>query len=74
MEWQDLLCIGLGCTHLQVANGSIEWIIAQASLLVQEFTRFAIGRRCKESIVEALLQLLQKEEEEGGEGGISWSR
>lgn len=46
-------------SHLQVANGSIEGIVAQASFFVQELARLAVGGWCEESIVEALLQLLQ---------------
>lgn len=50
-------------TNLKVTDGSIEWIVAQAPLLVQKLARFPIRGWCKEAIVEALLQLLQQEEE-----------
>lgn len=46
-------------SYLQVPDGSIEWIIAEAAFLVQEFPGFSIYRRTEEAVIEALLQLLQ---------------
>lgn len=45
--------------YLQVPDRSIEWIIAEAAFLVQEFPGFSIHRRTEEAVIEALLQLLQ---------------
>lgn len=57
-------------TYLQVANGSIEGIVAQASLLVQEFSSLAIGWWGKQAIVEALFEFLEKARQEGE---LSWA-
>jgi hypothetical protein len=46
-------------SYLQVSDWSIEGIIAETALLVQEFPSFSIHRRAEEAIIEALLQLLQ---------------
>ena len=46
-------------SYLQVADGSIEGIIAEAAFLVQEFPGFSIHGRAEQAVIEALLQLLQ---------------
>lgn len=46
-------------SYLQVANGSIEGIIAEAAFLVQEFSGFSIHGRAEQPVIEAFLQLLQ---------------
>lgn len=42
-------------THLQIADGPIEWIIADAAFFVQEFARLAVQRWTEQAVVEALL-------------------
>ena len=46
-------------SYLQVADGSIEGIIAEATFLVQEFPGFSIHGRAEQAVIEALLQLLK---------------
>lgn len=46
-------------SYLQVADGSIEGIIAEATFLVQEFPGFSIHGRAEQAVIEAFLQLLQ---------------
>lgn len=45
--------------YLQVADRSIEGIIAEATFLIQKFPGFSIHRRTEKAVIEALLQFLQ---------------
>lgn len=46
--------------YLKISNASVERIIPESSLLVQEFSGLSIDGRIEETVIEALLQLLQK--------------
>lgn len=50
-------------SYLQVSNGSVERIVAEATFLVQEFSGFPIHGWAEETVIEALLQLLEKRSE-----------
>lgn len=50
-------------SYLQVSDGSVERIVAEATFLVQEFSGFPIHGWAEETVIEALLQLLEKRSE-----------
>lgn len=57
------------CSYLQVSDGSVEGIVAEAAFLVQEFPGFSIDGWTEQAVIEALLQLLETIAESGSIGG-----
>ena len=45
--------------HLKISNRSVEGIVSEATLLIQELAGLAVDWRAEQTIVEALLQLLE---------------
>lgn len=58
-------------SYLQVADRSIEGVIAEAAFLVQEFSGFSIHGRTEQPVIEAFLQLLQTTTNTGLVGNLS---
>lgn len=45
----------VGGTYLEVSDRSVEGVVAESALLVEELAGLAVDRRAEETIVEALL-------------------
>lgn len=45
-------------THLKISNRSIERIIAQSPLFVEELASFSVGWRAEQSVIETFFQFL----------------
>lgn len=48
------MAIKLLSVHLEISNGSIEGVVAEAAFFVEELSRLTVDWRAEQTIVEAL--------------------